>query len=200
MASQYRRVTGNPATRKGLAEARLQARVSRLPQVLAQKNMREVQARDARFQEKQIKMQKKTMAQRKREQEAALGLEAGKLGLNLAMSDLGGTTIGDIGRSAQNAVGSAKGMLPGGTKPTPIEAPKAGYTGVKGINVGGALASGLTGYGAGKLVGGKNKKKKAMYGAGAGALMGLLSGSKSGNAFGGMGAGLLAGGLGGYFS
>lgn len=191
MASQLRKVTGNKRLSSD-PRAMLAAKISRLPQRMAQKQQSEIIKRDTAFQNKQIALQKKGATQRKREQEAAMGLEAGKLGVNLGMSDLGKKTIGDLTgdvKSLGNKVGIGSGKTPG-IKPTGA---------VNNFNVGGAISSGLTGYGVGKMVGGKNKVKKSAYGAGAGALMGLLSANKGGGMSGMLGGGLL-GGLGGYFS
>jgi len=191
MASQLRKVTGNKRLSSD-PRAMLAAKISRLPQRMAQKQQSEIIKRDTAFQNKQIALQKKGATQRKREQEAAMGLEAGKLGVNLGMSDLGKKTIGDLTgdvKSLGNKVGIGSDKTPG-IKPTGA---------VNNFNVGGAISSGLTGYGVGKMVGGKNKVKKSAYGAGAGALMGLLSANKGGGMSGMLGGGLL-GGLGGYFS
>lgn len=194
MASQLRKVTGN---RRLTSDPRaiLAAKISRLPQKMAQKQQSEIIKRDTAFQNKQIALQKKGATQRKREQEAAMGLEAGKLGVNLGMSDLGKKTVGDLTggvKSLGRKVGIGSDKTPG-IKPTTATGP------ISNFNVGGAISSGLTGYGVGKMVGGKNKVKKSAYGAGAGALMGLLSANKGGGMSGMLGGGLL-GGLGGYFS
>ena len=184
MASQLQRVTGSRRLRYD-PRAGLQAKIARLPQMQAQKQQREVIARDTAFQNKQIALARKSAAQRKREQQAGMGLEAAKLGFTVGMGDIGKTTIGDITAGTRNIF---KGK----------EAPKveAKETGISGINVGAGLASGLAGFGVGKMVGGKKKLKKAGFGAGAGALMGLLSGKSL--IAGGIGG--LMGGLGGYFS
>lgn len=197
MASQLRRVTGNRRLTSD-PRAALQAKIANLPNRLAQQQQREVIKRDTRFQNKQIALQKKSAAQRRREQEATMGLEASKLGMNLAMSDLGGKTIGDV----TGGVKALKNKVMGTEKTSGIQStgPKQ-PTGnaVKDFNIGGAISSGLTGYGVGKLVGGKSKAKKSMFGGGAGALMGLLSANKGGG-LSGLLSGGLSGALGGYFS
>jgi hypothetical protein len=202
MASQYRRVTGNPSVRSGLANAKLQSRINNLPQMLANRQQKQLINRDTAFQNKQIAMQRRGEKQRKREQESAMGLEAAKLGLNIGMSDMGGTTLGDITTGAKNAYTGAGNLFRKNKKPmaTNLNAtggPKSGWK--NSVNVGGALSSGLTGFGVGKLVGGKSKAKKSLYGAGAGAAMGLLSANKGGGMMGGL-IGGLTGGIGGYFS
>lgn len=193
MASQLRKVTGNKRLTSD-PRAMLQAKISRLPQRLAQKQQSEIIKRDTAFQNKQIALQKKGATQRKREQEAAMGLEAGKLGVNIGMSDLGKKTVGDLTGGVK-----ALGNKVMGREKTPGIQPTKPTGPVNNFNVGGAIASGLTGYGVGKMVGGKNKVKKSAYGAGAGALMGLLSANKGGG-LGGLISGGLTGGLGGYFS
>ena len=192
MASQLRKVTGNRRLARD-PRAGLQAKISNLPNRLQQRQQAEVIARDTKFQGKQIALQKKGMTQRKREQEAAMGLEAGKLGVNLAMSDIGKKTVGNMFGGAKDLASKATGgwVKPAATNTKPNM--------VRDINLGGAISSGLTGYGVGKLVGGKNKKKKSLYGMGAGALMGLMS-SGQGKGLSGMITGGLSGGMGGYFS
>ena len=191
MASQLRKVTGNRRLTSD-PRAALQARISNLPNKLAQQQQRQVIARDTKFQNKQIKLQKKSAEQRRREQEAAMGLEASKLGMNLAMSDLGSKTIGDV-------TGSVKGMYNSAMGNEKTSGLKPSGNAVSNFNIGGAVSSGLTGFGVGKLVGGKSKAKKSAYGAGAGALMGLLSANKGGG-MSGLLSGGLTGALGGYFS
>jgi hypothetical protein len=195
MASQYRRVSGNPSMRSGLANAKLQGRVNRLPQMLANKQNKAILARDTAFQNKQIALQGKQRKQRERESEVGMGMEAAKLGLNIGMSDMGNKSLGDITRGAKNTYGS---MFKKGHTDTPK--PTGASRGISDrINVGGALSSGLTGFGVGKLVGGKSKAKKSLFGAGAGGLMGMLSAPKGGGMMGGL-VGGLTGGIGGYFS
>jgi hypothetical protein len=190
MASQLRKVTGN---RRLTSDPRaiLQAKIANLPRRMQQQQQREIIKRDTAFQGSQIALQKDAATQRKREQEAAMGLEAGKLGVNIGMSDLGKKTMGDM-------VGGAKNIS-NDTMNTSLDPKSPGMpAGIRDFNVGGAISSGLTGYGVGKLVGGR-KGKKTGYGAGAGALMGMLS-SNSGQGLSGMIGGGIAGAIGGYFS
>jgi hypothetical protein len=182
MASQLRRVSGNKRLRSS-PHAQLQAKISALPQSLANKQQREIIARDTSFQNKQIGLQKKQQKFQKRQQQAGMGLEAAKLGMNLATSDLGGSTIGQMAKGVKETFGG----------PTSTPAKSGGLYDMK---PGVGIASGLTGWGVGQMIGGKNKKKKAAWGAAAGGLMGLLGG---GGNLGTAGMGALAGGLGGLF-
>ena len=196
MASQYRKVTGNTSNRGSSANAILQAKIGRLPQLLAQRQRKEVLARDSAFQNSQIALQKKQQKQAQREQQSAMGLEAARLGLNIGMSDMGQKTLGDISASGQNTYNSAKSSLTNTTKPAEV---MPGKGPISGINIGGALSSGLVGYGVGNLVGGKKKGKKALWGGLAGGALGMLSAPRGGSMMGGLiGTGL--GTLGGYLS
>jgi len=199
MASQYLRVTGNPAGRAKTSNAILQSKIARLPQAMAAKQAREQIARDKKFQKQNIQMAKKDMKFRERQEESAMGLEASKLGLNLAMSDMGSKTLGDVGTGAKAAYRGVRDKFakPGTNEKLNVEDKDPSM--VSKLPIGAALSSGLTGYGVGKLVGGKSKGKKALYGGGAGALMGMMSAPK-GSGLGGMMAGGLTGALGGYFS
>lgn len=182
MASQLRKISANRRLRSD-PRAKLQARISNLPGMLANKQQRDIIKRDTSFQNKQIGLQKKQMKQRKREQQVGMGLEAAKLGLNLATSDIGKSTVGQLYKGAKGTFSKAAGAAPAKTG------------GLYDVKPGAAISGGLTGYGVGQMVGG-SKKKKALYGAAAGGLMGMLGGG--GNwATGGISA--LAGGLGGLF-
>jgi hypothetical protein len=198
MASQYSKVTGNPSVRSGLAKAKLQGRVNRLPQMLANRQNQAILKRDTAFQNKQIALQGAQRKQRERESEVGMGMEAAKLGLNIGMSDMGKKTLGDITAGAGNAYRGVtnKFRSPTNQKSTTLPAKEGMFSNV---NVGGALSSGLTGFGVGKLVGGKSKAKKSLFGAGAGGLMGMLSAPRGGGMMGGL-IGGLTGGIGGYFS
>lgn len=192
MASQLRRVTGNTAVSpSSLAHARLQAKIAGLPEVLAARQQRKNIARDTRFQNRQLALQKAAAKQRQREQQAAMGLDAAKLGLSVGMSDFGKKTIGDAFTAGKGVVNKIPGV---NVNPKVSGLPSS----VSNFNIGGALASGLTGYGVGNLIGGKNKLKKGLYGAGSGALMGLLTAPKGGG-LGGLLSGALFGGAGGFF-
>lgn len=194
MASQLLSVRGKKRTPYG-ARGALQAKIARLPQTMEAQQQRELIARDTKFQNKQMKLQKDEAAQRRREQEVGMGLEAGKLGLNIGMSDMGKKSVGDLFTGGKKLINDVSKPIAG--KDVMNVAPKSG--GPWDVNVGSGVASGLTGYGVGKLVGGKNKKKKAGFGAGAGALMGMLSSKPGSGLMGGL-IGGLTGGLGGYFS
>jgi hypothetical protein len=153
--------------------------------------------RDAQFErtigleEQRFALQKKRNKLADRQSEIGLGLEATKLGTNLAFSPMGKENVGQT-------LGIKSGIFGGGdgsTKPTG----KPGMFG--GLKLGSAVSSGLTGFGLGKMVGG-SKKKKALFGAVGGGLMGLLSGGKSssvGQAGLKFGLGSLLGGIGGLF-
>jgi hypothetical protein len=195
MAGQYRRVTGNPSRRKAGQQAVLQSRINMLPQLLQAQQQRAQIARDTQFQNQQMSLQKKQLKQRDRESEVGMGLEAGKLGLTLGMSDAGKKTFGDLFSAGSGMVHDVSG----GRYGTAGGGPKGEGNMLSNFNIGGGIASGLTGYGVGKMIGGKNKTKKGLYGAGSGALMGLLS-SKKGQGLSGMISGGLLGGLGGIFS
>ena len=180
MADQIRRVTGNPSVRRRTADAILQAKIARLPQQLANQQRREQIARDTEFQNQQIRLQKDSVKQRKREQEAAMGLEAAKFGINLS----------DFNSNASNVKDATKTTVTGGTESSSL---LEGFT----SSLPGAVGSGLVGFGAGKMAGGKSKGKKTLLGAGAGFLSSLLS-NKPG--FGDNFGGAILGGIGGYFS
>lgn len=182
MASQYRRVTGAPRLRTG--EAALQAKIAMLPQMMQRKQQQQLIARDTKFQNQQIAMAKQAAKQKKRAEAAAMGLEAGKLGLTMATGSASNTTAGDIVRGTKNIFGGNKEV-----------APEGGDTGWKSYKPGSTIASGLTGYGLGKMMGGKSKKKKALYGAIGGGITGLLSGKDLISGGIGAGVGALASGL-----
>ena len=195
MASQLRRVTGN---RYGgnPAQAQLQAKIANLPATLANRQNKQILARDTKFQNQQISMMKKRRQMEQQAQERGMGLEAAKLGVTLGMSDFGSKSIGD---AVKGVKGTWNGLVKGGTSNTGSNTQQGKSNMFSDFNLGGAISSGLTGYGVGKLVGGKNKTKKSLYGAGAGALMGLLSSKPGQGMYSGL-SGLIPGGLGGLFS
>jgi hypothetical protein len=194
MALQYRRVTGNPSRRAVYENAILQSKINRLPYTLQAKQQKETLQRDAAFQQKQLALAKQQAAQRKREQQAMFGLEASKLGLGLAMSDMGQKTLGDVTSGVKGIFGS-KEPTPAVTAPAAPAKPKTSGI-VSSLPIGTAVSSGLMGFGIGKLMGDKKKTKRAMFGAGAGALMGMLSAPKGSGLLGGFTGGLF-GGIGG---
>jgi len=192
MAQQMRKVTENRGRSSNPAHAILQSKIARLPASLAQKQQKAIIQRDTNFQNQQLRLMNK---RRKMEEDAAergMGMEAAKLGLTMGMSDFGGKTIGDAlsgGSKALNKV--SMGKLGSANPP-------ARSNMFSDFNIGGAISSGLTGYGVGKLVGG-GKTKKSLFGAGSGALMGLLASKPGQGLYSGL-TGLISGGLGGYFS
>ena len=188
MASQYRKVSGvrtNSLLRD--AEANRDARIAMLPQLMARQQEQQLIKRDTAFQNKQISLAKDQAKQRLREQEAAMGQSAMTLGTNIAMSDMNKTTFGDIKRGTTNM------FKPAGERQ---QAPTGGDTGFNAWRPGTAISSGLTGFGVGKMVGGKSKVKKGLFGAASGGILGLLSGQGLGGGI----TGLVSGGIGGLLS
>ena len=161
MASQLQVVTRGPRMGRREQIAGLNARLRLLPEILRQRERRQDIATQAGQFNEEMGLRKKEMELAKRARQTAMGLEAAKLGATVATSDVGQKTLGGM-------FGGAKGGAAG----------DPGFFG--GINTGSVIGGGLAGYGASQLAGGKNKKKKALYGAGAGALTGLLSGGFSG--------------------
>lgn len=171
MATQLQRVTGNPRLKQDQVAA-LNARMGLLPQMLQQKERAaDIQMQKNQF-NRQMGFQKDQMRVQQRAQEAGMGLEAAKLGLTA--STMGSSRLGDV--PYLNKVAT-----PGST--------------FGNIRTGDIVGSGLAGYGAGMMLGGKSKLKKGLLGAGAGGLMSLLSGGNmlAGATSGGIGS--LVGGL-----
>jgi len=189
MADQLRKVSGVKYPYRLKNNAVLEAKIARLPQLLANREKQKQIERDIIYQNKQIALKKKEMKQRKKEAKMGMGLDAAKLGITIGGMDGGifGSTKG--GSEGAAGVGAEEG---GGSI----------MKSLKGFDYGGAAGAGLLGYGAGKLAGGKSKVKKALFGAGAGALSSLLGGG--GGSFGSMLTNALTkggiGGLGGFFS
>jgi hypothetical protein len=169
MASQIQGVTHN--ARLGVdQEAAMRGRMSQLPAILRQRERTE----DIEMQKEQFnrtmgfKNEQRRIEERARE--AQMGLSAAKLGLTASMGS--NYTLGQLPFIKRFATpGSAMGN----------------------IKTGDIVGSGLAGFGTGKMVGGKSKAKKGLYGAGAGGLLSMLSG---GNIF----TGMATGGIGGLFS
>ena len=133
------------------------------------------------------KAAKENRALANRQSQIGMGLEASKMGMNVGMN-YSGKSLGDISRSTMTGVGFGAGSGPA----------VGGWTDK--VDVGSAVGGGLLGYGAGQLIGGKSKAKKAGIGMLAGGLMGMLSGPKgSGMNFGSMISGGLGGAFGGMF-
>ena len=193
MASQLQRVTRDPRLRVD-QDAQLQARMRFLPQIMANKASKKIEAkRDAQFQqqfaleEDKYRLQKKRNKADLRTSEAMMGMEAAKFGTGMTFGPTQGQNVG------QMIGNTGTGMFSGGSNTS-----KPGMIG--GLNLTGLLSSGLTGFGVGRMIGGP-KKKRSAGGAVAGGLMSLLS-NKS-NSLGGaafnFGKGALLGGLGGIF-
>jgi len=191
MASQMYGVTGQRKMKRNQG-AELNARLQLLPSIIAAKQDKEQLAADTKFKNKSLRQEKniakKTSKFQKKQSKQAFGMEAGKLGLNLATSDLlqdGGTQIGNI----MNKFKSTPAPAPNGP-PAKIQGQKQGY--FSGLSIGGGLAGGLGGYGAASMYGG-GKTKKMLIGAGAGGLMGLLGGGNGlSGALGGLFGGMIA--------
>lgn len=166
MATQLQSVTRNPRMKQDQV-ASMNARMSMLPEMLRQRE----RSADLDMQKNQFN---RTMGFKRRQQDAAeraqqagMGLEAAKLGMTASMS--GNTTLGQV--------------------PYLNKLTGTGSTGLAGIRTGDIVGSGLAGFGASQLLGGKSKLKKGLVGAGAGGLLSMLSG-------GNMMAGATSGGLG----
>jgi hypothetical protein len=126
------------------------------------------------FNEKNLQLQSRTNRSNQRAAQKAMGMEAGKLGLNMAT---GPGTSGGVAGFGSNLFGTGAGL---------------------GL---GSLGSGLAGFGAANLFGGDNKLKNLAIGAGAGALTNLFTGGGIGPMGGLLDAGIggLFGGLGSLF-
>lgn len=195
MASQIYGVTGNRKLKRN-QQAELNARMGMLPSILAREQQDAQLAADRKFQNKQFKEQKnqakKTAQFQKKQARQQFGLEAGKMGLNLAGSDMvanGGKTIGNIMDKFKGGTAPSDGPMRMSTSPTAGSGAK-GYFG--GMSVGGGIAGGLGGYGAATMFGG-SKKKKMLIGTGAGMLTDMISGGSGlGGALGGLFGGLIS--------
>lgn len=195
-------VTGNRRLRRNqLAE--LRARQAQFPSILAAEQAAEQQRKEQEFKEKQLAQEKKIAKDElkfnRQESKREFGMEMGKLGVNLAFSDmLSGRTLGTLSKDIRGIFGSTSAP----TKPTtslqppgiPGRAmrgvPKSGGGFFSGVPTGSIAAGGLAGFGMGQMFGEKGGFKKSLYGGLAGAGLGLLSGGLSG---------ALGGGLGGLF-
>lgn len=191
--------------------AALNERLKMLPDIIAQRQEREIMDQQERQARKQRQLVKDQMAQQEKEEKAALGLKAATAGGQLLLGGgsagkLGSKTFGDV---AGSIGGKVKSMFGGAHTPVKYE---AGYTGpgmtkstgpwgaIKGAagrqTLGSTLGAGLVGFGAGQLLGGDKPWKRALFGAGAGLLSNLFTGA-GGGGWGGLASGGLFGGLGG---
>jgi hypothetical protein len=190
MPSQLTAVSNNLRLRRNQI-AELNARQDRLPEIIANQQRQADLIRADEMKNLQIdqwdrehKFAKKARRAGDRASEVGLGLEAGKLGLS-ASRNYGGTTFGQLGSKAKNLFSS--------TSSTPGSSP--GFWG--NMTPGSLVSGGLAGFGASKIMGGKNKFKKAGMGLAAGSILGLLSGGS--NPFSGAASGGIGGLIGGLF-
>ena len=200
MAIQSGAITGSSRKRNQIAE--LNARQGLLPQMLAnqdkvtaldrQKELDALQVsqfeRGHNLEQQQFSFNKKSAEQNRqmanRASQVGMGLKASEMGMNIS-TNYGGRSLGDVARSAPWV----------GSKVAP-----AGKSWMDKVDVGSAIGGGLLGYGAGQLVGGNSKAKKAGVGMLAGGLMGMLSGPKgAGMSWGNMISGGIGGAFGGLF-
>ena len=190
MATQTGSTTGNRKRRDQIAI--LNARQSLLPQMLMNQQRAEDLARAdelkniqiAQFDkqygldQERIDFEKKSYRQQKNAAERGarigMGLEAGKLGVNIAQN-YGSNTVGGFAGSMGDMFKS-----PGfGSEMSPM---------LSNLSLDSAVGGGLAGFGVSQLMGKKKKKGyKMAAGAGAGALMGMLSGGAGGAISGGLG-------------
>ena len=212
----------------------LNTRLQYLPERIAQQKAEEQAAAQLKYQYTSLAQQKKIAsqqaAQSERENQAALGLEVGKLGLNVAtnpgaLKPISGAIkplISGSKSGVANATGGGRNAMGAnwttGVSEVPNESGSntgsGGFFGglsklggsVKGVldnmNFSNTIGSGLAGYGLSKMIGGDNKWKKFGVGAAAGGLMGLFTGGGSGwaDSLKGGSIGSIFGGLGGLFS
>lgn len=222
MASQLGVVTGNKRLRPNQL-ADMNARLSYLPQTLAAESQEEFQKAQIGNMEETSKINKaklgldeqrlglegkqfglseqqfglqsraaefnqnattKSMDLKKKAEGMAAGVTGAGLGFTMLNNPAFKTTIG----SAINSVG--KGF---GGSGTTVSTPGGFWD----VPVGGAVAGGLMGFGASRMLPTKNKLTKFGVGAGVGALTGFFGGGDSGG--GGALAGGILGGLGGLF-
>jgi hypothetical protein len=170
MASQFG-ILGKRRTTGGQVNA-LNARLSRLPQLIANQQRAEDIERETRYQSATLSQARREQRVAERAAQVGTGLEAGKLGFTVS-NQYGNKSLGDL-------MGGRFGTGPGSV--------------FGGINIGSGLSGALAGYSAGQMIGGKNKWKKSLAGGTTGALLGLLGGGPSGAISGGIG-----GAIGGLF-
>jgi hypothetical protein len=189
MASQLYGTSGNRRLKRNQG-AELRTRQSYFPTILAQEQGAKQAEEQKIFQEKEFKQSKENYKdQRQFSQDQAkqgFGLEVGKLGINLATSGYnkgGGRTVGEMlpqpGPDARTDLQTSDGR-------TGKVIRHGGY--FNNIQPASLATGGLAGFGIGNMFSGESKKKKALYGMGAGLLSGMLSGG-----------GALESGLGGLF-
>jgi len=194
MAQQMYGTTGNRKMKRNQS-TELNARLQLLPTIVAAEQDKRQLAVENKFRNKQLSQEKdiarKSSKFQKLQSKQALGMEVGKMGLNLAGSDLlqGSGTIGNVMSKFKGNNTVTPGVDPQ-QRITTDSSSGSGY--FSGLSVGGGISGGLGGYGAASMFGG-SKKKKMMIGAGAGLLTGLLGGgSGMGGALGGLFGGMIA--------
>lgn len=214
MASQLARVRFDKRLRPDQTEA-LNARLGRLPQILAARERKRVTDAQIANLAAQQKTAKRRLALEEKQSRTALGVEVLKTGVKFATSDLGKETFSGLkgifggGEKAAQAVPTANvfsGGPPGAPGPIERGATKfgavvpatsgglGGFTG--GLTLSNTLGSASLGFGAATLgTSLLGKKKKPLLGAALGAGAGLLSSFVGSGGF-NLGAGLF-GGLGG---
>lgn len=162
-----------------------------LPQIIQQKAQKAYQDAQIGLQKDQLGLDEQRLAETARSNAAAEAHNAATLDyqnryLNFEKESSEKQLGAELLKTGFNMAGSMAG---GG-----LEAPS--FLGKWGAPVKNAAVGTLVGFGAGKLLGGKNKWKKAAAGAGAGLLTSFLSG---GNDLGSMAAGGASGVLGSLF-
>jgi hypothetical protein len=127
-------------------------------------------------------LKQKTLALQNKQARMGMGIEAAKLGLNVAST-------------FKTPLGGEGGMFSG----LGGEGAKGAGSAIAGLKPGALLGAGLAGFGASRLLGsGKSKTKKAGIGAVTGGLLGFAS-SGSGGGLGGAIGGAISGAIGGLF-
>ncbi len=211
--SQYGSITGRRYP-KHYTE-RINAQTPYLPQYIAAKERKELAKRDLEMRQRHFEqgqaLQRDALEERKKRERQAMGLSAGKLGLNVAMN-AEDTTVGDImpkiglGKSTgTTATESFNPSTPGVFTTGQIKQKSDSLTGgardlFAGLQIGDIISSGLVGFGASRLIDkDASSLKKFGMGAGAGAAMNLISGLSEGNSIYDAVVGGIFGGLGGLF-
>jgi len=197
MPSQLSAVRGGGSRFRRNQVAEMQAKLALLPGIIQAQNQKRAEARamqEARFQrrlaKKQNKLQKQQIQFGEKRDKAALGIQAGTLGLNLLTSGIGSKTLSSLNPFSKSESTSSTGSG---------VSSKGGL--LNNLTLGNTVGSGLAGYGLSRF-GGKNKLIKAGLGALGGSTVGGLSGYiGSGKSFSPVGAfaGGLTGLLGGLF-
>jgi len=190
MAYQMRAISNNPLLRRNQT-AELNARMQYLPNMIAAKNRKaDISRQESMNKAQKAQWDRNYNLQRKqnkfatKQSKMGMGLEMGKLGLNI-MSNYGSNKLNPSRGSLGSLFGGSTGFGKSG----------GGAGGlVSKLNLGNMIGGGLAGYGVSQMVGG-SKGKKAGLGALAGGALGFLGGGGLSGAI----SGGLGGGLGGLF-